>query len=74
MLDALGDGRPRSRETPASRAKGGLLVVGGFVVLLFVIEIVNMLTLHSLNRTSGCGRAPRTGSWTSSRSRCCTPT
>ena len=53
MLDALGDGQPRSRETTASRAKGGLLVVGGFAVVLFVIEIVNMLTLHSLNRTFG---------------------
>jgi membrane associated rhomboid family serine protease len=53
MLDALGDGQPRSRETTASRAKGGLLVVGGFVVALLVIEIVNMLTLHSLNRTFG---------------------
>lgn len=53
MLDAMGDGRPRSKETTASRAKGGLLVSGGFVLLLFVIEVVNMLTLHSLNRTFG---------------------
>ena len=53
MLDALGDGKPRSRETTASRAKGGLLVSGGFVALLFVIEVVNMLTLHALNRTFG---------------------
>ncbi|MDP9998123.1 MULTISPECIES: rhomboid family intramembrane serine protease [Pseudarthrobacter] len=53
MLDAIGDGRPGSRESTASRAKGGLLVSGGFVVLLFVIEVVNMLTLHALNRTFG---------------------
>lgn len=53
MLDALGDGKPRGRETTASRAKGGLLVTGGFVALLFVIEMFNMLTLHSLNRTFG---------------------
>ncbi len=53
MLDAMGDGSPRSRETTASRAKGGLLVVGGFVAVLFVIELINMLTLHALNRTFG---------------------
>jgi membrane associated rhomboid family serine protease len=53
MLDAMGDGRPGSRQTTASRAKGGLLVSGGFVFLLFVIEVVNMLTLHALNRTFG---------------------
>lgn len=53
MLDAMGDGKPRDRETTASRAKGGLLVSGGFVVLLFVIEVFNMLTLHSLNRAFG---------------------
>jgi len=29
------------------------LVVGGFVGVLFVIELFNMLTLHSLNRTFG---------------------
>lgn len=53
MLESLGDGRPGSRETTASRARGGLLVVGGFVGVLFVIELFNMLTLHSLNRTFG---------------------
>lgn len=53
MLDAMGDGRPKNRETTASRAKGGLLVSGGFVLLLFVIEVVNTLTLHALNRTFG---------------------
>jgi membrane associated rhomboid family serine protease len=53
MLDAIGDGTPRDRETTASRAKGGLLVAGGFVALLFAIEVFNMLTLHALNRTFG---------------------
>lgn len=53
MLDAMGDGKPRNRETTASRAKVGLLVAGGFVALLFVIELFNMLTLHALNRTFG---------------------
>ncbi|BAS07943.1 uncharacterized protein Mb1372 [Arthrobacter sp. Hiyo4] len=53
MLDATGDGKTRNRETTASRAKGGLLVAGGFVAALFVIELINMLTLHSLNRTFG---------------------
>ncbi|HEY8701621.1 MAG TPA: rhomboid family intramembrane serine protease [Arthrobacter sp.] len=53
MLDSLGDGSPRNRATTASRAKGGLLVVGGFALVLLAIEIVNMLTLHALNRTFG---------------------
>ena len=53
MLDAMGDGKPRNRETKAARARGGLLVAGGFVALLFVIELFNMLTLHALNRTFG---------------------
>jgi membrane associated rhomboid family serine protease len=53
MLDAMRDGSPRSRATTASRAKGGLLVVGGFEAVLCVIEQFNMLTLHALNRTFG---------------------
>lgn len=53
MLDAMGDGKPTSRGTTGSRARGGLLVSGGFVALLFAIEVVNMLTLHALNRTFG---------------------
>ncbi|HEY8754711.1 MAG TPA: rhomboid family intramembrane serine protease [Arthrobacter sp.] len=53
MLDAMGARKRTDREITASRAKGGLLVVGGFVALLFVIEVFNMLTLHSLNRTFG---------------------
>ncbi len=57
MLESIG-GEPRGRETTASRAKGGLIVSGGFVVLLFVIEVINMLTLHALNRTFGL--RPRT--------------
>lgn len=53
MLDATGDGTRRDRETTASRAKGGLVVAGGFAALLFVIELFNMLTLHALNLTFG---------------------
>jgi membrane associated rhomboid family serine protease len=53
MLGAAGDGVPRNRETTASRAKGGLLVVGSFALILVVIEVINMLTLHALNRTFG---------------------
>jgi membrane associated rhomboid family serine protease len=52
VLDTPGDA-PATRDTPASRAKGGLLVVGSFVVLLFAIELVNMLTLHALNGIFG---------------------
>ena len=53
MIDAMGDGSPRSRAVTASRAKGGLVVVGGFALVLLVIELINMLTLHALNRTFG---------------------
>jgi membrane associated rhomboid family serine protease len=41
------------RRTIAARAKGGLLVLGSFVALLFVIELFNALMLRSLNRTFG---------------------
>jgi membrane associated rhomboid family serine protease len=41
------------RRTIAARAKGGLLVLGGFVALLFAIELFNALMLRSLNRTFG---------------------
>ena len=52
MLDTPGE-VPATRDTPASRAKGGLLVVGSFVALLFAIELVNTLMLHGLNRVFG---------------------
>ena len=52
MLDTPGEA-PATRETPAVRAKGGLLVVGSFVVLLFAIEVVNTVTLHALNGVFG---------------------
>ncbi|MBT2595569.1 rhomboid family intramembrane serine protease [Arthrobacter sp. ISL-72] len=52
MLDVPG-GRPQTRQTPAARAQGGLLVTGLFVVLLFGIELVNAATFHALNRTFG---------------------
>jgi membrane associated rhomboid family serine protease len=41
------------RRTIAARAKGGLLVLGSFVALLFIIELFNALMLRSLNRTFG---------------------
>ncbi|MEV7660385.1 rhomboid family intramembrane serine protease [Paenarthrobacter sp. NPDC089316] len=40
-------------ESLAGRAKGGLLFMGGFVVLLYVIEILNTLMRHALNATFG---------------------
>jgi membrane associated rhomboid family serine protease len=57
-LDSFPDERPRTVDTPASRARRGLLVVGSFVLLLYVVEIINTVLLHSLNRTFGL--RPRT--------------
>ncbi len=51
MLDASKG--ERRRDTPAGRARLGLLVVGSFVLVLYAIEICNALLLHSLNRTFG---------------------
>ncbi|MEV7607004.1 rhomboid family intramembrane serine protease [Paenarthrobacter sp. NPDC089322] len=45
--------KAEARETLAGRAKGGLLFMGGFVILLYVIEFLNTLTMHGLNRTFG---------------------
>jgi membrane associated rhomboid family serine protease len=42
-----------AEESLAGRAKGGLLFMGGFVVLLYVIEILNTLMRHALNATFG---------------------
>ncbi|QCB98473.1 rhomboid family intramembrane serine protease [Arthrobacter sp. PAMC25564] len=53
VLDAFRSERPRAGDTPAARARRGLLVVGSFVGLLFVIEIVNTVLLHSLNGVFG---------------------
>ena len=53
MLDASPGGQPGSGDTPAVRARRGLLVVGSFVVLLYLIELVNIALFHSLNRTFG---------------------
>ncbi len=52
-LDSSRNGRPRAEATTAERARKGLLVVGSFVLVLYVIEIINTLLLHSLNRTFG---------------------
>lgn len=41
------------RDRPASRFKFGLVVVGSFVALLFIVELINTLTLRSLNSTFG---------------------
>ncbi|WAH98730.1 rhomboid family intramembrane serine protease [Arthrobacter sp. MMS18-M83] len=48
-----GDGRAPAKESLATRARSGLLFMGGFVVLLAVIELVNTLMLHSLNSVFG---------------------
>jgi len=48
----------RRRDTTAARARQGLAVVGSFVALLYAVEFVNTLMLHSLNRVFGL--RPRT--------------
>lgn len=50
-LDAFRD--RQAGDSPAARARRGLLVVGSFVVLLYLIEIINTVMFHSLNRTFG---------------------
>lgn len=52
-LRTNGDGRAPAKDSLATRARGGLLFMGGFVVLLAVIELVNTVMLHSLNSTFG---------------------
>ena len=48
------EGTPvEAKESLAGRAKGGLLFMGSFVILLYVIEFINTLMLHGLNRTFG---------------------
>lgn len=53
MAGLMGGRGYGERQTIAARAKGGLLVLGGFVALLFAIELFNALMLRSLNRTFG---------------------
>jgi membrane associated rhomboid family serine protease len=53
MSDSIRGDRPRAGDTAAGRARQGLLVVGSFTVLLYAIEIVNTLMLHSLNGVFG---------------------
>ncbi|MEI2276583.1 rhomboid family intramembrane serine protease [Paenarthrobacter ilicis] len=48
-----------AKDSLAGRAKGGLVFMGGFVVLLYVIEFINTLMFHGLNRTFGL----RSRSW-----------
>lgn len=53
VLGTSGGERPVARETLAGRAKSGLLFMGGFVIVLFILELINMVTLHWLNSTFG---------------------
>ncbi|MGO4806645.1 rhomboid family intramembrane serine protease [Arthrobacter sp. 2MCAF15] len=54
MVTEASQGEPQPvGDSTAVRARRGLLVVGSFVVLLYLIEIVNTAMLHSLNRTFG---------------------
>jgi membrane associated rhomboid family serine protease len=45
--------KEEAKESLAGRAKGGLLFMGGFVILLYIIEILNTLMRHGLNSTFG---------------------
>lgn len=53
VTDVSQGGPPGAGDNTAARARHGLLVVGSFVVLLYLIEIVNTALFHSLNRTFG---------------------
>lgn len=53
VTDVSQGGPPGAGDNTAARARRGLLVVGSFVVLLYLIEIVNTALFHSLNRTFG---------------------
>jgi len=53
MLDSTRNGRPRAVDTAAVRARKALLVVGSFVLVLYIIELINALMLRSLNGTFG---------------------
>lgn len=53
MLDSTSGGTPRAVDTAAGRARKGLVVVGSFVLVLYVIEVINALTLRSLNGMFG---------------------
>lgn len=53
MAGLTGNGRLPGRQAIASRAKGGLVVLGGFVAVLFAIEVVNTLMMGALTRTFG---------------------
>lgn len=53
MLESSRNDETRAAPTAAGRARQGLVVVGSFVALLYVLEILNSLLLHSLNGTFG---------------------
>ena len=74
MMDAFSVGPPPEGDSTAVRARRGLLVVGSFVVLLYLIEIGNTALFHSLNRTFGLRpRSPDGDPGHPGRFRCCTP-
>ncbi|MFP3578639.1 rhomboid family intramembrane serine protease [Arthrobacter sp. fls2-241-R2A-200] len=47
------NGPDAAKETLAGRAKGGLLFMGGFVILLYGIEFLNSFLAHRLNADFG---------------------
>ncbi|MDF9752434.1 rhomboid family intramembrane serine protease [Arthrobacter sp. ES3-54] len=53
VTDVSPGGPPGVGDNAAARARRGLLVVGSFVVLFYLIEIVNTALFHTLNRTFG---------------------
>ncbi|MET1066358.1 MAG: rhomboid family intramembrane serine protease [Arthrobacter sp.] len=53
MLDSARNDEPRAVDATAARARNGLVVVGSFVLVLYVVEIINTLTFRSLNGTFG---------------------
>lgn len=53
VLETPDESKAEAKETLAGRAKGGLLFMGSFVILLYVIEFLNTLMRHGLNSTFG---------------------
>ncbi|MGO4245791.1 rhomboid family intramembrane serine protease [Paenarthrobacter sp. RAF54_2] len=53
VLETPDGSKAEAKETLAGRAKGGLLFMGSFVILLYVIEFLNTLMRHGLNSTFG---------------------
>ncbi|MFJ5955509.1 rhomboid family intramembrane serine protease [Paenarthrobacter sp. NPDC092416] len=53
VLETPDGSKAETEDSLAVRAKGGLLFMGGFVILLYVIEFVNTIMMHGLNATFG---------------------